>query len=234
MLLPKDSPLRWNVDWTPLAIGLGMAQQVYSPYFTPWAANPIGPLIEQIIPDFARLTRRDSSALKVFVCATNVNRTALRIFGPGEITAKAVMASTCLPTLYQAVEIDAVFYWDGGYMGNPALNPLVDCADDLLTILIDPLDVVDGPPITAREIVNRINEVSFGASWGHGDAPNRIDQPVTRQRASYGRKVQEKAVPSCPERPIHGENRHGVKTKPLARFHLRTARAWTQGGTAMD
>jgi NTE family protein len=101
MLLPKDSPLRWNVDWTPLAIGLGMAQQVYSPYFIPWAANPIGPLIEQIIPDFATLNRSDSSAPKVFVCATNVNRTALRIFGPGEITAKAVMASTCLPTLIE-------------------------------------------------------------------------------------------------------------------------------------
>jgi NTE family protein len=75
------------------------------------------------------------------------------------------MASAYLPTRYHAVEIDGEYYWDGGYMGNPALNPLVDCADDLLTVLIDPLDLVRGPPRTAREIVNRINEVSFGASW---------------------------------------------------------------------
>ena len=75
------------------------------------------------------------------------------------------MASTCLPTLFRAVEIDGAYYWDGGYMGNPALNPLVDCTDDLLTVLIDPLDVAGEPPKNPRQIVNRINEVSFNSSW---------------------------------------------------------------------
>ena len=98
-------------------------------------------------------------------CATNVNKTALRIFRAGEITPKTLMASTCYPTLYRAVEIDGAYYWDGGYMGNPALNPLVDCADDLLTVLIDPLDVAGEPPKNPRQIVNRINEESFNASW---------------------------------------------------------------------
>ena len=99
------------------------------------------------------------------MCATDVNKTKLRIFGPREISAKAVMASTCYPTIYQAVEIDGSYYWDGGYMGNPALDPLVTRVDDILTVLIDPLDIEDGPPTTPRQIVNRINEVSFSASW---------------------------------------------------------------------
>jgi NTE family protein len=165
MLLPKASPLRWNVDWSPMAIGVGMAEQICSPYWNPWSGNAIGGLIEAIIPDFERLNTGQGGAPKLFVCATNVNETALRIFGPGEISAKALMASSCYPTLYQAVQIDGSFYWDGGYMGNPALDPLLDHTDDLLTILVDPLIVTDGPPVTPRQIVNRINEVSFAASW---------------------------------------------------------------------
>jgi NTE family protein len=165
MLLPKDSPSRWNVDWTPMAIGVGMVEQICSPYWNPWAANPIGPIVESIIKDFDGLNRTDKEAAKLYVCATDVNKTALRIFGPGEITVEALTASTCYPTLYRAVKIDGSFYWDGGYMGNPALDPLVDWADDLLTVLIDPLDVEGGPPMTPRQIVNRINEVSFGSSW---------------------------------------------------------------------
>ncbi|HXZ09792.1 MAG TPA: patatin-like phospholipase family protein, partial [Paraburkholderia sp.] len=103
-----------------------------------------------------------------YVAATNVNRTALRIFGPGDLGIKPLLASTCYPTLFRAVEIDGEFYWDGGYMANPALRPLVDSensADDILSILIDPLSVKHGPPAMPRQIVNRINEVSFGASW---------------------------------------------------------------------
>jgi len=169
-LLPKDSPARWNVDWSPIAIGLGMAEQIYSPYWNPWLGNVIGQVIEEVIPDLDRLNAPNRNGPKLFVCATNVNKTALRIFKAGgktrgEITPKTLMASTCQPTLFRAVEIDGAYYWDGGYLGNPALNPLVDSADDLLTVLIDPLDVAGEPPKDPRQIVNRINEVSFTASW---------------------------------------------------------------------
>jgi len=169
-LLPKDSPARWNVDWSPIAIGLGMAEQICSPYWNPWLGNVIGQVIEEVIPDLDRLNAPNRNGPKLFVCATNVNKTALRIFKAGgktrgEITPKTLMASTCQPTLFRAVEIDGAYYWDGGYLGNPALNPLVDSADDLLTVLIDPLDVAGGPPKDPRQIVNRINEVSFTASW---------------------------------------------------------------------
>ena len=165
LLLPKDSPARWNVDWSPISIGLGVAEQIWSPYWNPWSWNVIGHLIEEVIPDLDRLNATHRNGPKLFVCATNVNKTALRVFKAGEITRKALMASTCLPTLYRAVEIDGTYYWDGGYMSNPALNPLVDCADDLLTVLINPLDVAGEPPKTPQQIVNRINEVSFNASW---------------------------------------------------------------------
>ena len=165
MLLPKDSTARWNVDWTPTAIGAGIAEQIYSPYYDVFYSNPLDELIRRLIPDFGRLNRGDHGAPKLFVCATEVNRTARRIFRQPEITPDILLATSCYPTLFQAIEVDGSFCWDGGYMGNPALNPLVDCADDLLTISVNPLDRGGGPPKTPREIVNRINEISFNSSW---------------------------------------------------------------------
>ena len=161
-----NSPRRWNVDLNPLAIGFGMAEQITSPYLNPWGShNILRPLLANMIPDPSAFAAPNGNTPKLFVSATAVDRTALRIFGPGEITIDALLASACLPTFFQAVTIDGTPYWDGGYLANPALNPLLDYADDLLTILIDPLDTKRGPPVTPRQIVNRINEVSFNASW---------------------------------------------------------------------
>lgn len=166
--LPDDSPSRWNVDWNPVAIGLGMAEQITSPYWNPLSRSwqhMIGELLAGVIGDFSALGAPGGRGPKLFVSATAVDRTALRIFGPGEITLEALLATACLPTLFEAVEIGGIPYWDGGYLANPALNPLLDWADDLLTILIDPLDIGNSPPETPRQIINRINEVSFNASW---------------------------------------------------------------------
>ncbi|MGF6970661.1 NTE family protein [Paraburkholderia sp. WC7.3g] len=159
------SPREWNVDYNPFVIVQGMAQQVSSPYLAPWLRDQIGTIMDTVIGDYGLLQQPDGQAPQLFVAATNVNRTALRIFGPPDLSSSApLMASTCFPTLFEAVEIDGEFYWDGGYMANPALDPLLAHGDDLLTVLIDPL-VTDGPPTWPRQIVNRINEVSFGASW---------------------------------------------------------------------
>jgi NTE family protein len=160
-----DSPREWNVDYNPYVIVQGMAQQVSSPYLMPWLRDEIGKIMDTVIGDYDLLRYPTENAPRVFVAATNVNRTSLRIFGPPDLSSSApLMASTCFPTLFEAVEIDGEFYWDGGYMANPALDPLLDFGDDLLTILIDPL-VIKGPPKLPRQIVNRINELSFGASW---------------------------------------------------------------------
>ena len=165
-VFPENSPQRWNVDLNPLTIGVGMAEQITSPYLNPWGShNILGPLLAEAIPDFGAFAARDGEGPKLFVSATAVDRTALRIFGPEEITIEALLASACLPTLFEAVTIDGTPYWDGGYLANPALNPLLDFGDDILTILIDPLNVKGSPPKLPRQIVNRINEVSFNASW---------------------------------------------------------------------
>lgn len=165
LLLPETSPARWNVDWTPTAIGLGIAEQVFSPYDDPLFINPLDAIIRKVIPDFAALRRGGNGAPRLFVCAVDVNSTARRIFDQQEISPEALLAAACYPTLFQAIEIDRVYYWDGGYLGNPALNPLVDCTDDLLTVSVNPIDRTGGPPKTSREILNRINEIGFNAAW---------------------------------------------------------------------
>jgi NTE family protein len=193
-----DLPRRWNVDDNLFVIGQGMLEQISSPYLTPWLPDPIGSIMDEVIPDFDRLNQHNDDAPDLYVAATNVNRTALRIFGPGEITSKALMASTCYPTLFQAVEIGGEFYWDGGYMANPALNPLVDSVDDLLTVLIDPLCVEHGPPKLPRQIVNRINEVSFGSSW----------VTEVRQIELINQLIRDKVIPlSAPNGKTYAEKR---------------------------
>lgn len=191
--LPRDSPRRWNVDWDPLAIGIGMAEQITSPYWNPLSwRNLIGPLLIRTIRDFGAIGAPSDKGPKLFVSATAVNSTALRIFGPGEITLDAILASACLPTFFQAVEIDGTAYWDGGYLANPAMSPLLKFADDLLTVLIDPLNVSQGPPTTPRQIVNRINEVSFNSSWVLEIRQIELINELLRQGYLKGTKFQEK------------------------------------------
>ena len=109
-----------------------------SQYFSPYQMNPgnINPLrsILNGIVDFEELRKYNQK--KLFVCATNVKTNRARIFSNEEITVDAVLASACLPYLFQAIEIEGDFYWDGGYVGNPPLFPLVENTDihDLLLI----------------------------------------------------------------------------------------------------
>ena len=100
-----------------------------------------------------------------FVCATNVRTGKIRVFPAEDVTPKVLLASACLPTLFKAVEIDGEAYWDGGYTGNPALFPLFDPSlpDDVVVININPIER-GGIPVTAQEIHNRINEISFNTS----------------------------------------------------------------------
>jgi NTE family protein len=133
-----------------------------SPYeLNPFNYNPLRELIQFI--DFERL--RQSSAIKLFVSATNVRTGKIKVFTNRDITADCVLASACLPFLYQAVEIDGEHYWDGGYMGNPALFPLIySCqSPDILIVHVNPLERPD-KPTSASEIMNRVNEISFNSS----------------------------------------------------------------------
>jgi len=134
-----------------------------SPYQTnPLNINPLRDAIEALI-DFDRV--RACTDVEIFVSATNVWSGEVEIFKTQELTADHLMASACLPTVFQAVEIDGVPYWDGGYMGNPALFPLIyeSVTDDILLVQINPLERRQTPR-TAREIHDRLNEITFNGN----------------------------------------------------------------------
>ncbi|EBV3599990.1 patatin-like phospholipase family protein, partial [Salmonella enterica subsp. enterica serovar Virchow] len=111
----------WSVENTPGFVWFDTLSRVYSPYLAnPLNLNPLREVVEREI-DFENVRR--CKAIEVFVSATNVQTGQLRVFGGKEVTSETVMASACLPQIFQAVEIGGVSYWDGGYGGNPALTP---------------------------------------------------------------------------------------------------------------
>jgi NTE family protein len=134
-----------------------------SPYQSnPLEINPLKDLLEKLI-DFDRIATYGD--LKIFVVATEVNTGKAEIFAGKRLTAKAVMASACLPTIFHAVEIEGKHYWDGGYSGNPAIHPLIYRCDssDIVLVQINPIKH-DKLPKTSGEILDRINEITFNSA----------------------------------------------------------------------
>jgi NTE family protein len=148
----ENSPtLDWLTAWS----------RYLSPYdVNPLNINPLKDLIERFV-DFEGL-RADGRAL--FIAATNVRTGRLHIFPREKISAEAVMASACLPAIFQAVEIDGVAYWDGGYLGNPVIHPFFRAtqAEDVLIVQINPV-VRRKIPTSTREIMARVNEITFNS-----------------------------------------------------------------------
>jgi NTE family protein len=151
------SPLGWYTDWL---------SRVLSPYqFNPLDLNPLRDILVDLI-DFAQLRR--GSVPRILVAATAVRTGRLRLFRRAELSAEALMASACLPTLFRAVHIAGEPYWDGGYVANPALMPLVEesPAHDLLLVQVNPWCRV-ALPTDVESIVDRVNEITFNASLVH-------------------------------------------------------------------
>jgi NTE family protein len=147
----------------PALFFLDLMSRVFSPYqFNPGNLNPLRSLLEEAV-DFEALRRR--CPIKLFLCATNVRSGKIRVFTDETIDATQVLASACLPLLCQAVEIEGEHYWDGGYMGNPALFPLIyGCeSPDIVVVHVNPTERPEIPK-TAPEIINRVNEISFNSS----------------------------------------------------------------------
>ncbi|RTL54743.1 MAG: patatin-like phospholipase family protein [Bradyrhizobiaceae bacterium] len=159
---PLDRMLgRWSLDNSPMFLFSDMMTRMFSPYqLNPANNNALAPILDEEI-DFDRLR---SSPIKIFITATNVRTGRPRVFRNADMKPEVLMASACLPTLFQAVEIDGESYWDGGYSGNPTLAPLVNelVSDDTILIPINPIER-PGTPTTPQEIFNRLNEVSFNA-----------------------------------------------------------------------
>jgi NTE family protein len=152
---------RWTLDHSPAFVAMDLMTRLFSPYdLGPHAANPLRDILAETV-DFDRLAR---APIKLFVTATNVRTGRGRVFRNGEVTPDVLLASACLPTVFQAIEIDGESYWDGGYSGNPTITPLVrECrSQDTILVQINPVER-PGTPRTARDILNRLNEVSFNA-----------------------------------------------------------------------
>lgn len=152
---------KWTLENSPLYLATEMLSRIFSPYdLNPMGAHPLRPILAETV-DFACLA---DAPIKLFITATNVRTGAGRVFRNAEITPDVLLASGCLPTMFQAVEIDGEHYWDGGFVGNPTITPLVrECsASDTILVKINPIER-PGVPKSARDILNRLNEVSFNS-----------------------------------------------------------------------
>jgi NTE family protein len=152
---------RWTLDHSPMFVMTDIMARLFSPYdLNPGGKNPLRDMLIELV-DFERLSR---IPMKLFITATNVRTGRGRVFRNAEITADVLLASACLPTMFQAIEIDGEEYWDGGYSGNPTITPLVrECTSrDTILVQINPIERPT-PPRSARDILNRLNEVSFNS-----------------------------------------------------------------------
>ena len=152
---------RWTLDSSPAYVAMDVMSRLFSPYDMPFGGkNPLEDILAKTL-DFGRLAE---APIKLFITATNVRTGRGRVFRNAEISPQVLMASACLPQMFQAVEIDGDGYWDGGFAGNPTMTPLVqECvSDDTIIIGINPVER-PGIPRAARDILNRLYEVSFNA-----------------------------------------------------------------------
>lgn len=169
----RASPLRrsvfdrwtgsWSLDTSPAYLFFDVMSRIASPYdINPLGVNPLRSLVESLV-DFNKV--RDCKDMSIYISATNFETGKVRVFHRDEITVDVVMASACLPQMFQAVVIDGEPYWDGGFMGNPVLFPFYSRSDasDIVIIQINPV-VRPGIPKTAREIFGRVNEITFNSS----------------------------------------------------------------------
>jgi NTE family protein len=153
-----------SLDTSPAFMLFDLVTRLFSPYqFNPFNYNPLRQVLTETV-DFDAL-RSGRCPVKLFLSATNVRTGKIKVFENDTIGPDAVLASACLPLMFQAVEIDGEHYWDGGYMGNPAIFPLIYGCDsrDVVIVHINPLERAK-LPTTATEIMNRINEIGFNSS----------------------------------------------------------------------
>jgi NTE family protein len=152
-----------SMEFSPLWRAVDVMNKLFSPYeMNPTNHNPLRELLEQIV-DFEGL--RTSDGVQLFLCATNVMTGRLRVFERKEVSGAAAMASACLPTLFQAEEVDGEYYWDGGFCGNPPIFPLIYMGGgrDVLIVQINPINIPTVPH-DVRSILDRINTLSFNSS----------------------------------------------------------------------
>jgi NTE family protein len=153
----------FGLDHSPGFVFVDTLSQIFSPYqLNPGNYNPFKELLEEVI-DFEVLRRQQ--AVKLFLCATNVRSGKVKIFSSEELKSDHVVASSCQPLMMHAVEIDGEYYWDGGFMGNPALFPIIYACEarDIVLVHLTPTERTENPT-DPRAILSRMQEVTFNSS----------------------------------------------------------------------
>lgn len=155
----------WNIDALP-AVRLAEAfGTLWSPYYQPtidWLKLALRDSI-----DFAAL-RAQADGPELYITATNINHNRRDTFARDAITFDVLAASAAIPSLFRAHQItrgaDTDYYWDGGYMGNPAIAPMVDTGSDIVVIQVNPFERPDSPPRSPPAILDRLNQITFNSS----------------------------------------------------------------------
>jgi NTE family protein len=153
----------FGLEHTPAYVFIDALTRIISPYqLNPFDVNPLRDLLNNMV-DFERVRRQ--KMVKVFLCATNVRTCQVKVFPREELTAEHVLASTCMPFRMRAPEIDGDVYWDGGFMGNPAIFPVIYGCDarDVIMVHLTPTERPERPT-DSRAIINRMQEISFNSS----------------------------------------------------------------------
>jgi NTE family protein len=157
---------QFNYDQFPAYQWLNLFMRSFSPYeFNPLNLNPLKDVVRKHVNIDALHTGCKHCGIPLFVTATSVRTGQARVFTDAELSLDALMASACLPFVFQAVEIDGEPYWDGGYTGNPAMYPLIYNTDlsDIMLVRLTPLRREDNPT-RSIDIIDRLSEITFNAS----------------------------------------------------------------------
>lgn len=152
-----------NLDMSPGFMFYDAISRIFSPYqLNPLNINPLKDVLSAVV-DCEVIHK--AKKVKLFICASNVMTGRIKVFTERDVSVDAIMASACLPFMFQAVEIDGEHYWDGGYMGNPPLYPIIYHCDsrDVVIIQINPIRIPE-LPTSAQSIMDRINTLSFNSS----------------------------------------------------------------------
>lgn len=237
---PPFDPSGGNLDLSPAYVMSDIVSRLVSPYDNLLQRNPLKAVLADQV-DFARL--RAEAPWRLYVTATDVFTGKPRVFTTEEIDLKPVLASACLPFMHRAVRIDGVPYWDGGYGGNPALKPVVKTSRsaDILLVQINPARRAD-VPTTAREILNRVNEITFNAALlAELSAIDRINDLI---RANPGltnpatgrpyRMVEVMCIEAAPHlKGLNASSKLNATPAFLQKLRARgrtAAEAWLRGG----
>lgn len=180
----------FNFDQFPVYQWMNMFTRAFSPYeFNPLNLNPLKDVLHRHVDITSLRQGAEHCGISLFVTATSVRTGHAKVFADDELSIDALMASACLPFVFQAVEIDGEAYWDGGYTGNPALYPLIynTLASDILLIKINALHR-DSTPTRSMDIIDRLSEITFNTSLiAELRAINFVKRLLDEQKLDPGR-----------------------------------------------